>query len=386
MSTEATEKKPIDFARGLEGVHVATTAISWIDGQNGVLLYRGIPIEEIAKHSNFEETSYLILYGKLPTKQQLEEFDAALKKNREIPDDLLDVIRKFPKDTHSMHVIRTAISFLGGFDPDAEDNTPEANYEKSIKIIAKFPTVVAAASIIRRGLEVIPPDSSLSMAANFLYMMSGEKPTAEEEKIMDTIMILHIEHGMNASTFSSIVTISTLADIYSAITSAIGTLKGPLHGGANERALRMIKEIGTRDNVRQYVENALANKQKIMGFGHRVYKAYDPRAKILRGYAESLSKSRGDMSGIEIAEEIEKIMIEKVGGKGIFPNVDFYSGLVYSHLNIPMEDFTPIFAMARSVGWCAHVMEYLEQNRIFRPRAVYVGSKDAHYVPIDERK
>ncbi len=385
MSTETTAKKPIDFARGLEGVHVATTAISWIDGQNGVLLYRGIPIEEIAEHSSFEETSYLILYGKLPTKQQLEEFDAALKKNREIPDDLLDVIRKFPKDTHSMHVIRTAISFLGGFDPNAEDNSPEANYEKSIKIIAKFPTVVAAASRIRRGLEVVSPDPNLSMAANFLYMMSGEKPTPEEEKIMDTIMILHIEHGMNASTFSSIVTISTLSDIYSAITSAIATLKGPLHGGANERALRMIKEIGTKDNARQYVENALANKQKIMGFGHRVYKAYDPRAKILRGYAESLSKARGDMSGIEIAEEIEKTMIEKVGGKGIFPNVDFYSGLVYSHLNIPMEDFTPIFAMARSVGWCAHVMEYLEQNRIFRPRAVYVGSKDAHYIPIEER-
>ena len=381
-----SENPELNFPRGLEGVIAAATKISFIDGQKGLLLYRGIPIEEIVEKSFFEETMYFMLYDKWPTQEELDDLKKKLKENMDIPERLVEIIRDFPKTTHSMDILRTAFSYLGGMDPEEDVQTPESNYEKAIKITAKMPTIIATWSRIRRGLEPIKPDPELSYPANFLYMLRGEKPTEEEARIMDVALMLHIEHGMNASTFSAMVTISTLSDLYSAIVSAIGTLKGPIHGGANERALKMLKEIGSPDKARDYVINALEKKIKIMGFGHRVYKSYDPRARILKGYAEKLSQERGDTTYIEIAKVIEETMIEKVGKKGIFPNVDFYSGIVYQFLGIPVEDYTPIFAMARSVGWSAHAIEYLENNRIFRPRAVYIGPKERHYVPMEERK
>jgi len=381
-----TDNPEMNFPRGLEGVIAAATKISFIDGQKGLLLYRGVPIEEIVEKSFFEEVMYFMLYDKWPTQQELDGLIKKLKDNMEIPDRLIEIIRDFPKTTHSMDILRTAFSYLGGLDPEEDTQTPEANYEKAIKITAKMPTIISAWSRIRRGLEPIKPDPELSYPANFLYMLKGEKPNEEETRIMDVALMLHIEHGMNASTFSAMVTISTLSDLYSAIVSAIGTLKGPIHGGANERALKMLKEIGSPDKARDYVINALEKKIKIMGFGHRVYKSYDPRARILKEYAEKLSQERGDTTYIEIAKVIEETMIEKVGKKGIFPNVDFYSGIVYQFLGIPVEDYTPIFAMARSVGWSAHAIEYLENNRIFRPRALYIGPKERHYVPMEERK
>ena len=374
------------YSRGLEGVIAAISAISCIDGEEGHLIYRGYPIEVLAKYSNYEETAYLLLKGKLPNKKEYEEFKQQLKENAGLHPGMIDVMKRFLMDAHPMDVIRSMVSLMGVFCPDKKEHTLEAQYQKAIRVTAKLPTMIAAFHRLREGKEIIDPDPNLNHAENFLYMMTGEKPDELSAKVLDIALILHAEHGMNASTFSGMVTASSLSDIYSAITSAIGTLKGPLHGGANERVMHMLDEIGSLDNVRNFIENALSEKRKIMGFGHRVYKAYDPRAKILKDWAYKLCEMKGDLMHFKMGEEIEKIMIEKVGKKGIYPNVDFYSGLVYTHLGIPRDIFTPVFAMARSIGWSAHIVEYLESNRIYRPRAIYNGPIDLEYTPIEERE
>ncbi len=374
------------YSRGLEGVIAAISAISCIDGEEGHLIYRGYPIEVLAKYSTYEETAFLLLKGYLPTKNEYEEFKSLLKEHRNLHPGMLDVIKNFLMDAHPMDVIRSMVSMMGIFCPDKRELSREAKYLKAIRIIAKLPTMIAAFHRLREGKEIVEPDNSLDHAENFLYMMFGEKPDELSAKVLDIALILHAEHGMNASTFAGMVTASSLSDMYSSVTSAIGTLKGPLHGGANERVMDMLDEIGSLDNVRTFIENALAEKRKIMGFGHRVYKAYDPRAKILKEWAYKLCEMKGDLTHFKMGEEIEKIMIEKVGKKGIYPNVDFYSGLVYTHLGIPRDMFTPIFAMARSVGWTAHILEYLEANRIYRPRAIYNGPIDLEYIPIGKRE
>ncbi len=375
----------VSYSRGLEGVVAAITSIAAIDGEEGKLIYRGIPIELLAEKSNFEETAYLLWFGDLPKKDELENLKRDLVEHREIPQFLVDCLKGAPKDTHPMEILRTCVSMLGCFDPDKNDNSRGANIRKSIRLTAQMPTIVAYYSRLRRGLEIVPPNPRLSHAQNLYYMLTGEEPNEEISKLMDVILILHMEHGMNASTFAAMVVASTLSDMHSAICAAIGALRGPLHGGANERVLEMLQEIGSVKNVEPYIMNALKEHRRIMGFGHRVYKAYDPRARILKGYAEKLSKEKGDTRWIEIAKKIEEVMIREKGKKGIFPNVDFYSGIIYNLLGFPKEVFTPIFAIARVVGWTAHVLEYLQANRIFRPRAIYNGPIDVEYIPIDKR-
>ncbi len=373
------------YSRGLEGVIAAITSISCIDGEEGILIYRGIPIQVMAKNSTFEETAYFLLFGKLPTRTELDYFIGDLKEHRALSEHEIGCILSFPKDAHPMDALRTAVSIMGLNDPMKGAESRDINLRIGIKIIAKIPSIIAAFDRMRKGKEIIQPDSNLSHAENFLYMLRGEKPDTEDARILDIALILHADHGMNASTFGSMVTASTLSDMYSAIVTGIGTLKGPLHGGANERVLKMINEIGSEDKAEEYVLNALAEHRKIMGFGHRVYKAYDPRAKILKGYAERLSEKNDDMKFINIGKKIEEVMIREVGKKGIFPNVDFYSGIVYHFLGIPTDLFTPIFAMSRVAGWVAHIVEYLQANRIFRPRAIYNGPVDVEYTPMEER-
>ncbi len=375
----------VSYSRGLEGVVAAITSISAIDGEEGKLIYRGIPIELLAERSNFEETAYLLWFGDLPKKDELENLKRDLVEHRDIPEFLVNCLKGSPKDTHPMEILRTCVSMLGCFDPDKNDNSRGANIRKSIRLTAQMPTIVAYYSRLRRGLEIIPPNPRLSHAQNLYYMLTGEEPNEEISKLMDVILILHMEHGMNASTFAAMVVASTLSDMHSAICAAIGALRGPLHGGANERVLEMLHEIGSVENVEPYIMNALKEHRRIMGFGHRVYKAYDPRARILKAYAEKLSREKGDTRWIEIAKKIEEVMIREKGKKGIFPNVDFYSGIIYNLLGFPKEVFTPIFAIARVVGWTAHVLEYLQANRIFRPRAIYNGPVDVEYIPIDKR-
>lgn len=374
------------YSRGLEGVIAAISSISCIDGEEGHLIYRGYPIEVLAKYSNYEETAYLLLKGHLPNKKEYEDFVKVLKENQDLHPSMIDVIKKFMMDAHPMDVIRSMISLMGVFCPDKKEHTREAKFMKAIRVTAKLPTMIAAFHRLREGKDIVEPDTSLGYAENFLYMMNGEKPDELSAKVLDIALVLHAEHGMNASTFSAMVTASTLSDVYSAVAAAIGTLKGPLHGGANERVMDMLDEIENLDKVEEFLENALAEKRKIMGFGHRVYRAYDPRAKVLKDWAYKLCKMNDNLMHFEMGKKIEQLMIEKVGQKGIYPNVDFYSGLVYTNLGIPRDIFTPIFAMARSIGWTAHVLEYLEANRIYRPRAIYNGPIDIDYIPMDERE
>ncbi len=375
-----SEKYP--FSKGLAGVPAAETVLSYIDGERGKLYYLGIPIEEWAESSTFEEVALALLLRRLPKREELKMFNAALRSARELPPEVVDFILDMPLDSHPMTVLRSVVSLLEAYDYDAKLDDLEAKFRISLRLIARFPTVVAYFDRARKGLELVPPDPTLGHAANFLYMLKGERPTDYEARVMDVALILHADHGMNASTFASMVVASTLSDMYSAITAGIGALKGPLHGGANERVLRMFREIDSPEKAEEYVLAKLARKERVMGFGHRVYKAYDPRARILKRYAEELTK-RSEY--YQIALKVEEVMIREKGQKGIFPNVDFYSGLVYNGLGIDTDLFTPIFAIARVAGWTAHVLEYLEDNRIFRPRAVYKGEIDKRYTPIDER-
>ncbi len=382
---EAVKTAEAEFSKGLEGVIAARSVLSLVDGTGGRLIYCGYPIQTLAQNSTFEEVCYLLWHKRMPLKTELEELDHLLKTNREIPGELVDLIYHFPRRAHPMDALRTAIGYLGMTDPETETMNPEANLRKAIRMTAKLSTITAAFHRYREGKEFVPPRTDLSHAGNFLYMMHGKQPDAEDTHIFDVCLILHAEHGMNASTFASLVTISTLADLYSAIVTGIDTLKGPLHGGANEQVMRMLQEIGSIENVEPWLANAFATKKKIMGFGHRVYKTYDPRCSILKEYARRLSEKHNSMTWFEMGSLIEKIMIERYGQKGVYPNVDFYSGIVYSFLGIPIDLFTPIFAVARVSGWTARCLEYLEDNRLFRPLDLYQGPENLDYVPIEKR-
>ena len=374
-----------EIARGLEGVRFTQSRLTLIDGQDGTLTHLGIPIQEWAQHSTFEELSLALLLRRLPAAQELAEFDAQLRASREIPQALQDIIRGMPRGAVPMQLLRTAVSYLGLLDKDSEDTSPEGRRAIAVRLIAQMSTIIAAIQRSQNGQELIAPRTDLTHAANFLYMLNGEEPTEDQARLFDISLVLHADHGMNASTFTAIATASTLSDMYSAVTSAVGALKGSLHGGANEAVMDMLDEIGTVDKAETYITDKLNRKEKIMGVGHRIYKNFDPRSRVLRDYAAHVASKEGKSEYYQILETIEKVIVDRVGAKGIYPNVDFYSGTIYTDLGIRKEYFTPIFALARISGWCASVIEYSKDNRILRPEALYIGEKDAHYVPLQDR-
>ncbi len=376
----------VEIKRGLEGVVFTESELSFINGAEGKLYYLGIPIEELTEKSTYEEVAYLLLYRKLPTKEELLDFEEKLKSNRAVRVEKIASFADYPRSAHPMAALRTAISELGLFDPKEEDTSFENLRETGISLIAKFPTVVAALKRLREGRLPIEPRDDLSHAANFYYMLNGEVPSREQEKLLDVALILHADHGMNASTFTALVIHATASDLYSSIVGAIGALKGPRHGGANEQVLKMIQGIGDASQVPGWFKEKLEKKERIMGMGHRVYKAYDPRARILKRYAEEVARAHGRTREYEILVAIEKEAEKYLAPKGIYPNVDFYSGVVYSDLGIPVEFFTPVFAVARIAGWVGHILEYTEKdNRLIRPRARYTGELDKPYLPIEQR-
>ncbi|NWF79597.1 MAG: citrate synthase [Chloroflexi bacterium] len=370
-------------SRGMEGVVAAQTGISFIDGINGRLFYRGIDINELVEKSTFEETTALLWYGDLPTARQLDSFTRKMVENRLIPNEVIALLLLLPKKTTTMGVLRTAVSALAPFDPETGDNSLEANVHKSIRLTAALPTIVAAWERIRNGLWPVTPSEALSHAANFLYMLTGKEPDPEAARVLDRCLILHADHSLNASTFAARITASTLSNLHSAIVSAIGTLKGPLHGGANEQVMRMLLEIGNLDRVDQYMRGAFAARKKIMGFGHRVYKADDPRALWLQRLAAQLAERTGNRRWFDMSERIRAIVQAE---KALPVNVDFYSASVYYTLGIPIDLFTPIFAVSRVAGWTAHVYEQYSDNRLIRPEAEYVGPLDVPYTPVESRQ
>ncbi|MFO7155903.1 MAG: citrate synthase [Pseudomonadota bacterium] len=375
----------IPYVPGLAGVPAAESKICDIDGQRGILFYRGYPIEELAEKSTYEETSYLLLFGELPTKEQLDSFTHDLVHHRRLKYKIIDLMKTLPETGHPMDALAAAVGALGMFYPHINVMDPQERYGACVRLVAKLPTIVAAYHRMRRGDRDVLPNDNLGHAANFLYMLNEKEPDPFHAKILDTCLVLHAEHSMNASTFSARVTGSALADSYAVVASAVGTLSGPLHGGANEAVLEMLEEIGSVENVVPWLDKAMAAKRKIPGFGHREYKVKDPRAKILQKLAEQLFARYGSTPLYDIAVKLEEEMARRVGDKGVYPNVDFYSGLVYQKLGIPSDLFTPIFAIARVSGWLAHWLEQLENNRIFRPSQVYVGPAPRSYVPIDRR-
>src|SRR3954462_3396283 len=369
-------------AKGLEGVVAANTRLSDVRGDVGELIYSGYNINELAGKVTYEEVVFLLHHNHLPNRRELADLKSRLAAARDLPAGIIKIIKSLPKSPPPMHAIRTAISALGCFDEQADDDSMDANREKARRLIAQIPIVTAYFHRYRQGKELLDPDPTLGEAANFLYLVDGEKPSAEKESTMDLCYVLHADHGMNASTFSARVTIATLSDMYSAITSAIGTLKGPLHGGANEGVIKMLQEIGTLDKVDAYIEECLAQKKKIMGIGHRVYKTLDPRAPHLKRMAQILSAKLGEPKWIQMSDRIAEIMLTR---KNLHANVDFYSATVYYSLGIPIDLFTPIFAISRTSGWTAHVLEQLADNRLIRPQSLYTGPKGLKVVPISER-
>lgn len=375
----------MELRPGLEGVPVAESAISYIDGQRAILAYRGIPVEVLARESCYEETAWLLLKGDLPTQRQLADFDEQLRHHRRLKYKIKDLIKCLPETGHPMKALQAAVAALGMFYPAKDVSNAQTNWESAIRLIAKIPTIVAAFHRLRHGDDAIDPRDDLDHAANFYYMLFEKEPTPAVRKVLDACLILHAEHTMNASTFSGRVTASTLADPYTVVSSAVGTLTGPLHGGANEEVLDMLDEIGSVSNVGPWLDRALAQKRKIMGFGHRVYKVKDPRATVLQELAEHVFAESGKPLRYQIAVELERIATAFLGPKGIYPNVDFYSGIVYAALGIPKDLFTCIFAVSRVAGWLAHWLEQLQNNRIYRPDQIYIGKKDVPYIPLDQR-
>ncbi len=367
---------------GLQDVVVAASEICSIDGQRGKLTYRGYDIHDLAQRSTFEEVVYLLWHGRLPKCTELDELQKELAENRPISSEMIDLLRRLPPPQHPMETLRTAVSALSLYDPEAEDMSEEANRRKAMRLTGQMGTIVAALGQIREGREPIIPDPRLGHAANFLYMLRGKAPHPEEARWFDVALILHADHSYNASTFAARVTASTLSDMHSAITSAIGTLKGPLHGGANEQVMKMLLEIQTPDQVDLYIHNLLAQKKKVMGFGHRVYHTEDPRATVLRRMSDALGRRSGHPQWFEMSKKIEDLMIRE---KKINANVDFYSASAYYVLGIPVDLYPLVFAVSRISGWTAHVLEQYAANKLIRPLAEYVGPTNLKYAPIEER-
>ena len=368
---------------GLKGVVLDETRIAFIDGDAGKLVYRGYNIHDLAVHATFEEVSYLLLYGALPNRGQLRDFDRQLKAGRTVPGPVIEIIERV-KAAHPMDILRTAVSAVVGLDENSHEATAEVGLPVGIRLISQVATIVAAMHRIRQGLDPVSPREDLSHAANFLYMMFGQEPTAEDAKIIDLDLVLHAEHSSNASTFAARVAAGTAADIGSCIVAAIATLKGPLHGGAAEAVQKTVEEIGDPQKAIDYIEEKIKAGEKVMGFGHRVYKNEDPRGSELRGVARDLGHKRGNDQWFQILQEVERAM-EPYRAKGIYPNVDFYAGAVYSLLGIPDEQFIPMFAVGRMPGWVAHVLEQYDDNVLIRPLLEYTGPRHLRWTPIAER-
>ena len=370
--------------KGLKDVYLDTTESSFIDGQEGKLLYRGYNIHDLAEKSTFEETVYLLLYGNLPNKQQLEDFDATLRANRIIPDEIIQVL-DLVKSSHPMDALRTGVSALAAFDPDVNDNSTEATTRKAIRLTAMGPTIVTAHHRLRQGLEPVAPDPSLNHAGNFLNMLFGEKPEQETVDLLDVDFILHAEHGANASSFGARVSASTLSDLHSAVTTGVGVLKGPWHGGAAEEVMKMAQDIGHPENAEEYARKILDGGGRIMGFGHRVYKAEDPRARHLRERSRVLGEKMGQPEWFQILTYLEDQVMVPYRSRGIFVNVDFFAGSIYYLLGIPDDLFISIFALGRIPGWALQCIEQYEDNILIRPLLEYSGEMDLEYVPIEQR-
>lgn len=369
-------------AAGLRGVVAATSSIGDVDGERGILIYEGYDIHDLARSSTFEEVVYLLWHGQLPKRGELDELRRTLGENYELPSEILDLMRSFPRNAEPMDVLRTAVSALDFYDKGAHDTSREVSVRTAARLVAQIPTIVAASERLRNGQEPVKPNPELNIATNFLYMLRGELPSEEDARIFDICLILHADHELNASTFTARVVAGTLADIYGAVTAAIAALSGPLHGGANTNVMKMLLEIGDMEKVEPYIMEALASKRKIMGIGHAVYKTEDPRATHLRKFSKEVGERGGETKWHEMSRRIEEIMQRE---KGMFPNVDFYSASTYYMMGIPLDLYTPIFAVSRISGWTGHILEQYANNKLIRPRAEYVGPRGLQYVQIEER-
>ncbi len=369
-------------AAGLRGVVAAQSAIGDVNGDQGILIYQGYDIHDLAEHSTFEEVIFLLWNGRLPTSDELSSHTADIRANYEAPADVIALMKQFPKDADPMDVLRTAVSSLDFFDKDGHGTDREHAMKAAVKLTGQIGTLSAAWDRIRNGKDVVAPDKSLSIAENFLYMLRGQKPDADEARMFDIALILHADHELNASTFTTRVVAGTLADMYGAVTAGIAALAGPLHGGANTNVMKMLIEIDDPAKIDAWVDDALATKKKIMGIGHAVYKTEDPRATWLRKFSKNMAEKTGITKWFEMSQRIEQLMHEK---KGMFPNVDFYSASTYYLMNIPLDLYTPIFAVSRISGWTGHILEQYGHNKLIRPRAEYIGARDLKYVAIGER-
>ncbi len=367
---------------GLRGVVAAQSKIGDVNGEKGVLIYQGYDIHDLAENSTFEEVVYLLWNGKLPQARELADLQKQFQANYAVPDQILEMMETFPKDANPMDVLRTSISALGFYDKDGHGTDRETAVRTAVKLTAQIGTLVAAWERIRSGKTIVAPDETMSIAENFLYMFKGEKPSEDEAKMFDIALILHADHELNASTFTTRVIAGTLADIYGAVTGGIAALAGPLHGGANTNVMKMLKEIGSEDKVDEWLDKALGEKRKIMGIGHAVYKTEDPRATWLRKFSKQLGEKRGEMKWFNMSQKIEKAMLDK---KGMYPNVDFYSASAYYMMDIPLDQYTPIFAISRVSGWTGHILEQYGNNKLIRPRAEYIGERDLKYTPVGDR-
>ena len=374
----------IEIKRGLQGVYIDRSKSSFIDGTEGKLLYRGYSIHDLAEKSSFEEIAYLLLYGELPNKTQLQDFDSNLRSSRSIPAEVIEIIRVV-KDSHPMDVLRPAVSALSAYDKEVADNSVEATIRKGIRLTAQAPTIVTTHARIKEGKDPVSPNANLNQAANFLYMLFGEEPTEQEARLMEKDFVIHAEHGINASAFAARVAASTNSDLHSAVVSGIGTLKGPAHGGAAEEVMAMALDIGEEEKAEGYVRNILDGGGRIMGFGHRVYKVEDPRARHLQTECQALGDQKGQPKWFRILSKVAEVM-EPYQSRGICPNVDFWAGAMYHLMGIPKELFISIFAMGRIPGWTAQVTEQFSDNILLRPLLLYDGPMDLPYVPLDDRK
>jgi citrate synthase len=379
---KAESKPAAKPGAGLEGVVAAESAIGDVDGINGVLIYQGLDIHDLAEHSTFEETVYLLWHGRLPKRAELDALKAELAANQRLPAEVVTLMRSFPAEAEPMDALRTAVSALAFYDAGARDLSREGALRTATRLTAQFPVVVATFERLRKGQEPVEPRADFNIASNFLYMLKGEEPEAREARIFDACLILHADHELNASTFTARVIAGTLADPYGAVTGAIAALSGPLHGGANTNVMKMLLEIGEPARAEEWLREALATKKKIMGFGHRVYKTEDPRSVWLRRFSRELAEAKGETRWIEILERLRELMFAE---KKLYPNVDYYSGSAYYMMGIPLDLFTPIFAVSRISGWTGHILEQYGNNRLIRPRAEYIGPRGVPYVPIDER-
>jgi citrate synthase len=369
-------------AAGLRGVAVASSSISDVNGEKGELIYQGYNIHDLANHSTFEEVVFLLWNKRLPTAAELADLNRSLRASYELPTEIIDLMKRLPRNADPIDVLRTVVSALEFYDPESRDLSRETSIKTSIHLTAQFPTAVATAERIRKGLEPVKPNPTANIATNFLYMLKGEEPSAEEARIFDVALILHADHEFNASTFTARVVAGTLATMYGAVTAAIGALSGPLHGGANTNVMKMLLEIGELENVEDYLKKALSEKRKIMGFGHAVYRTEDPRATHLRRFSREMGERGGNSKWYEMSLRVAEVMMKE---KGLYPNVDFFSASTYYMMGIPLELYTPIFAVSRISGWTGHVLEQYADNKLIRPRADYVGARDVPYIPISER-